>query len=139
MDKETMEIQRELIMNFLSDTNMIPDFINSRKFTGKKCFDIAHNMFMCLRDLLEPKVLEQKEVSKIYNKTLGFINDIFDLEPIVGNEYFIMIKDMLDFYKSECISFELYETAENLTRFINLYEKIKKQIGYGERTEKKNI
>jgi hypothetical protein len=126
MDKETMETQRELIMNFLSDTNMIPDFINSRKYTGKKCFDISHNMFMCLRDLLEPKVLEQKEVSKIYNKTLGFINDIFDLEPIVGNEYFIMIKDMLEFYKNECISLELYETAENLTRFINLYEKIKK-------------
>ena len=94
MDKETMETQRELIMNFLSDTNMIPDFINSRKFTGKKCFDIAHNMFMCLRDLLEPKVLEQKEVSKIYNKTLGFINDIFDLEPIFGGCKLKCLKDL---------------------------------------------
>lgn len=126
MDKQLMVIQKEIIMNFLSDTNMIPDFINSRKFTGKKCFDIAHNMFMCLRNLFEPKVLEPKEISKIYNDTLGHINDIFDLDSVVGMEYFIMVKDMLVFYNSECISFELYETAENLTKFLNLYEKIKK-------------
>lgn len=126
MDKELMETQKELIINFLSDTNLIPDFINSRKYTGKKCFDVASNMFMSLRNLFEPKVLEVKEISKIYNETLGFINDIFDLDPVVGMEYFTMIKDMLIFYNNECISFELYETAENLTKFLNLYEKIKK-------------
>lgn len=126
MDKQLMETQKELIINFLSDTNMIPDFINSRKYTCKKCYDLSTDMFICLRNLFEPKVLEPKEISKIYNETLSYVNDIFDIDPVVGMEYFIMVKDMLVFYINECISFELYETAENLTKFLNLYEKIKK-------------
>jgi hypothetical protein len=126
MDKETMEIQKEFIMNFLSDSNSIPDFISGRKFTHKKCFDISSYMFRSLRELFEPNVLSDKTIKKIYGEVLGFINDMFDVEPSIGMEYFIMVSDIITFYKNIAIENELYETAENLTRFIEQYEQIKK-------------
>jgi hypothetical protein len=126
MDKETMEIQRELIMNFLTDSNNIPDFISARKFTHKKCFYMAVDMFVSLRELLEPTILCEKTIKKIYNDTLGFINDMFDVEPSIGMEYFIMVSDIITFYRNIAVDNELYETAENLTKFIEHYEQIKK-------------
>jgi hypothetical protein len=126
MDKETMEIQKELIINFLTDSNAIPDFISARKFTHKKCFDMASDMFVVLRELLEPSILPDKTIKKVYGDVLGFINDMFDVEPAIGMEYFIMVKDIIIFYKDIAVENELYETAENLMKFIEHYEQIKK-------------
>ena len=126
MDKETMAIQKELIMNFLSDSNNIPDFISGRKFTHKKCFDMAVDMFVSLRELFEPTILPEKIIKKVYGETLGFINDMFDVEPPIGMEYFIMVTDIITFYRDIAVDNELYETAENLTKFIEHYEQIKK-------------
>jgi hypothetical protein len=126
MDKETMEIQKELIINFLTDSNVIPDFISNRKFTHKKCFDMSVDMFVSLRGLFEPTILSEKIIKKIYGEVLGFINDMFDVEPTIGMEYFIMVKDIIIFYKDIAVENELYETAENLTKFIEHYEQIKK-------------
>ena len=126
MDKETMEIQRELIMNFLTDSNSIPNFINGRQFTHKKCFDMASDMFVSLRELFEPTILSDKTIKKVYGEILGFINDMFDIEPTIGMEYFIMISDIITFYRDIAVDNELYETAENLTKFIEHYEQIKK-------------
>jgi hypothetical protein len=126
MDKETMEIQKELIMNFLTDSNSIPDFISGRKFTHKKCFDMASSMFISLRELFQPTILCDKTIKKIYGETLGFINDMFDVEPTIGMEYFIMVSDITEFYRNVAVDNELYETAENLTKFIEQYQQIKK-------------
>jgi hypothetical protein len=126
MDKETMEIQKELIMNFLTDSNSIPDFICGRKFTHKKCFDMATDMFVSLRELFEPSILPDKTIKKVYGDTLGFINDMFDVEPTIGMEYFIMVTDIMTFYRDVAVDNELYETAENLTKFLEHYEQIKK-------------
>lgn len=126
MDKETMAIQRELIINFLTDSNSIPDFISGRKFTHKKCFDMASAMFVSLRELFEPSILPDKTIKKVYGETLGFINDMFDVEPAIGMEYFIMVTDIITFYRDIAVDNELYETAENLTKFIEHYEQIKK-------------
>ena len=126
MDKELVLIQKELIMNFLSDSNTIPEFISGRKFTHKKCFDISSYMFRSLRELLEPNVLSEKSIKKIYGDVLGFINDMFDVEPSIGMEYFIMVSEITEFYKTQAINCELYETAENLNKFIEQYQQIKK-------------
>jgi hypothetical protein len=126
MDKETMGIQRELIMNFLTDSNSIPNFINGRQFTHKKCFDMASDMFVSLRELFEPTILSDKTIKKVYGEILGFINDMFDIEPTIGMEYFIMVSDIITFYRDIAVDNELYETAENLTKFIEHYEQIKK-------------
>jgi hypothetical protein len=126
MDRQTMQIQKELIMNFLSDSNSIPDFISGRKFTHKKCFDISSYMFRSLRELFEPSVLTEKSIKNIYGEVLGFINDMFDVEPTIGMEYFIMVSDIMEFYKEQAIDFELYETAENLNKFLEQYQQIKK-------------
>jgi hypothetical protein len=126
MNKEMMEIQKELIMNFLSDSNTIPEFISGRKFTHKKCFDISTYMFKSLRELFEPKILSDKNIKKIYGDILGFINDMFEVEPTIAMEYFIMVSDIIIFYRDIAVDNELYETAENLTKFIEHYEQIKK-------------
>jgi len=121
-----MEIQKELIMNFLADSNNIPDFISGRKFTHKKCFDISGYMFRSLRELFEPNVLSEKSINKIYNQVLGFINDMFDVDSSIGMEYFIMVSEITEFYREQAVQYELYETAENLTKFIDSYCQIKK-------------
>ena len=121
-----MEIQKELIMNFLSDANVIPDFISNRKFTHKKCYEISYYIFKELKILLSPEVLKEKDVKKIYSDVLGFINEIFDVDPSIGMEYFIMISEITEFYRIQAVNSELYEVAENLKKFIDLYAQIKK-------------
>lgn len=121
-----METQKELIMNFLSDSNTIPVFISGRKFTHKKCYEISNYLFRSLRNLMEPKILTEKEVRIIYSDSLDYINEMFDTEPTIGMEYFIMVSDIIEFYKIQAVNNELYETAENLNKFIELYEQIKK-------------
>jgi hypothetical protein len=87
---------------------------------------MASDMFVVLRELLEPTILSEKIIKKICGEVLGFINDMFDVEPVIGMEYFIMVSDIIEFYKDISVENELYETAENLMKFIEHYEQTKK-------------
>lgn len=126
MDKELIEIQKEMMVNFLSDVNSIPDFINCKKFTHKRCFDISTELFISLRRLIESQVITDSELKKITSNIFNYINDMFDVEPLIGLEYFVYIGDLTKFYMNQCVQFELYESADNLNKFLDLYNKIKK-------------
>lgn len=126
MDDKTKQMQRLILNNYIEDINAIPPFIDSRKFTHKNCFGISTHMFTKLGGLLDESVLDEKRIKEIASSVFSHINDIFDIEPLIGMEYFLMLGDISQFYKELCIENELYETAENITKFLELLEKIKK-------------
>lgn len=120
MDIEIKKLHSELIYNFISDTKLIPEFINSRQFTHKSCWDISKHLFENVEDLYELKILSDIEIKKIYYSVMNCINDMLDIEPRVGLEFYKFIFDMSEFYRDQASDNEIYEVAENLTKFIEL-------------------
>ena len=83
-------------------------------------------MLTKLGSLLDISILNKKKIDDIASSIFSHINEIFDIEPLIGMEYFLMINDISEFYKDLCIENELYETAENLNKFLEILKKIKK-------------
>lgn len=120
MDNETQKLHSELVYNFISDTKIIPDFINGRQFTHKRCWDISQYLYESMENLYQLKILSDIEVKKIYYSVMSCINDMLDIDPKVGLEFFRFIFDMSEFYRDQASDNEIYEVAENLTKFIEL-------------------
>jgi len=126
MDDKTIEVQKLVVRNYIDDINVIPPFIDSTKFAHKKCFGISTHMLTKLGSLLDISILNKKKIDDIASSVFSHINEIFDIDPLIGMEYFLMINDISEFYKELCIDNELYETAENLNKFLEILKKIKK-------------
>jgi SNF2 family DNA or RNA helicase len=120
MNTQIKKLEMELLHNFVEDTRVIPDFISGRKFTHKKCFDISQDIFFYIKDLYRADILSDNEVKKIYFTVISCINEMLDIEPKVGLEYYRFIFDMCVFYREQAIENELYEIAENLNKFNEL-------------------
>jgi hypothetical protein len=125
MDTETKKMQMELFNNFISDSKSVPHFISGRKFTHKKCFDISQDLFYYLRKLYSDEILSESEIKNLYYDMINCINEMLDVDSGIGLEYYRYTMELCLFYLSIAVENELYETAENLTKFINLYEKRK--------------
>jgi hypothetical protein len=120
MDKETKKLHSELVYNFISDTKVIPDFINGRQFTHKRCWDISQHLYENVEELYKLKILNDIEVKRIYYNVMSCVNDMLDIDPKIGLEYYRFVFDMSQFYRDQASDNEIYEVAENLTKFIEL-------------------
>lgn len=120
MDSETKKLYMELVYNFRSDTKVIPDFINGRQFAHKRCWDISQHLYENMDELYNLKIMNESEIKRIYYNIMNCINDMLDIEPKVGLEFYKFIFDMSEFYRDQASDNEIYEVAENLTKFIEL-------------------
>lgn len=123
MDNEIEKLQIDLLHSFDKDVDYIPDFISGRKFTHKKCYDLSVELFKQLRTLFVAEVLPKKYITKVFLDIMSIINEMFEIDSLVAAEYYNLTIDMTHFYKNNCIANELFETAENLNEFENLYKK----------------
>lgn len=119
MDSQIKKLHMELLHNFIEDTKVIPDFISGRKFTHKKCFDISQDIFFYLKELYTNQILPDNEVKNLYYVIINCINEMLDIDSLVGLEYYRFIFDMTEFYKQQAIDNELFEVAQNLNRFLD--------------------
>lgn len=122
MENELIDRHKEFVREYYINSNIIPDFINTRKFTHKKCYEIFSEVLTIMKDLLHNNIIKQKKVEDIYKDVIELLSEIMEIEPELGNNYYNFIIKITNYYIEESTKLELYEISHNLKRFNDLLE-----------------
>jgi len=122
MNKNFLNVQKGLICDYWSIIHMIPVFIASTNLVHKKCMDISIEIFNEISMLLDTDVLPIKAVERIERYVTDKLALMDDLDQTVTMLYYGYIREMIVYYRDMAISEELYETGENLVKFLRLFD-----------------
>ena len=123
MDADTLNYQKRVIHNYWDDINIIPVFINNTNMEHIKCKEISKELLSKLVILLEPKVLTTRVTNRMFNEFTTYITEMIDIDEYVGILYHDYIFELFTCYKQDCLDGELYESTENISKFLNLFNK----------------
>jgi hypothetical protein len=123
MDKETIVLQKEILKMFWKDVEMIPVFINTENIIHNKCRMVAKEAITNICFIMEPSILKRRFIDKLFLTFTDYIEEIIDLDGTIGLLYYGYFNELFEYYREECLECELYESAENITKFLDNFDK----------------
>lgn len=116
-----MSNEIEIISDYWNKVDSIPDFIDNKKWSHKKCFDLARDIFNHMSILFESTILKDSKIILVYKYTVDITTNMLDIEPQIGLSYYFYIKEILEDYLIRCEENELYETCSNIRNLLEYY------------------
>jgi hypothetical protein len=127
MDKETLTLQKEVLKTFWKDVDMIPVFINTQNATHNRCREIAKEAITNICFMLEPTILKKRYIDKLFLSFTDSIEEIMDVDGTIGLLYYGYFNELFEYYKDLCLENELYESAENISKFLENFNQKEKE------------
>ncbi len=122
---ENMEnLQVRMERNFLTDGSTIPTFVSGREISHRNCFFIGKEIHNSLVPLFKDRILPYDLVEDIFLEVAEQIELMIDNNSTIALDYCKYFDEILTFYMNQSIDYELYEVAQNITRFLAIWKKI---------------
>jgi hypothetical protein len=124
--KKKRKQDTDMIKQYWKDVEMIPLFIDSKKFTHKECRDIALEMFGNLSVLLEPTFLDIESIKFLYSIVVKCLEEMIYIDVNICACYTNYVAELLSYYKAQSNKEEFYEVSNNIYLFLEEYKIIYK-------------
>lgn len=124
MNSDTLNIQKRISINYWSDINMLPIFIDNKNYNHIKCRELVVELLERLQILIEPRIINKRIINRLWETYNICLSEMVDIDSIIAILYYDYIRDLLQCYKDYCIEGELYESAQNITSFLDYYKKM---------------
>jgi hypothetical protein len=109
-----MEIEKRLLREFMDNSRVIPDFIDTKSLSNKNAFFEAQNLFSTLSILFKPVVLNQNRIDEVFLDFTEILETLIEIDPYVSLDYLKMMKNILNYYEGIALEEEAFEVAENI-------------------------
>lgn len=119
-----VNLQVRMERNFLTDGSTIPTFVRGRDMSHRNCFFIGKEIHNLLIPLFKDRILPNELIDEVFLDVAEQIELMIDNDSIVAIEYCKYFNEILTFYMNQSIEYELYEIAQNITRFLIIWKKI---------------